>query len=129
MNRHLLPILLNWKNSPDRKPLIIRGARQVGKTWLMQEFGRSYFSDLVYVNFETNRQARSLFEQGLDLSRIIQGLEIQVGKPIVAAQTLVIFDEIQECQEALTALKYFQEQIPEYAFRCSYASEFVFSCR
>ncbi|MBA4300421.1 MAG: ATPase [Cyclobacterium sp.] len=115
MNRHLLPRLLNWKNSPDRKPLIIRGARQVGKTWLMQEFGRSYFSDLVYVNFETNRQARSLFEQGLDLSRIIQGLEIQVGKPIVASETLVIFDEIQECQEALTALKYFQEQIPEYA--------------
>lgn len=115
MNRYLLPRLENWKNSSDRKPLIIRGARQVGKTWLMQEFGRTYFSDLVYVNFETNRPARLLFEQGLDLGRIIQGLEIQTGKPIITAQTLVIFDEIQECQEALTALKYFQEQMPEQA--------------
>lgn len=115
MNRHLLPKLVDWKNSSNRKPLIIRGARQVGKTWLMREFGDRNFSDQVYINFETNRTAKLLFAQGLDLSRIIQGLEIQAGKSIVATQTLLIFDEIQECQEALTALKYFHEQAPEYA--------------
>jgi uncharacterized protein len=97
-----------------RKPLIIRGARQVGKTWLMREFGSRYFADLVYVNFETNRTAKLLFEQGLDLARIIQGLEIQLGKSIDAKNCLLIFDEIQECPDALTSLKYFQEQLPDY---------------
>ncbi|WP_317195098.1 ATP-binding protein [Algoriphagus oliviformis] len=94
---------------------MIRGARQVGKTWLMREFGSLHFPNQLYVNFETNRTAKLLFEQGLDLSRIIQGLEIQAGKPIDASQTLLVFDEIQECPEALTSLKYFQEQAPEYA--------------
>jgi predicted AAA+ superfamily ATPase len=114
MERKLLQKLLAWKNSSVRKPLVLRGARQVGKTWLMQEFGSKYFSDTVYVNFETSRSLRLLFEQGLDLPRIIQGLEIQVGKVIDPKNCLLIFDEIQECPDALTSLKYFQEQLPEY---------------
>lgn len=114
MERKLLNKLLTWKESTERKPLVIRGARQVGKTWLMREFGSRHFSDLVYVNFETNRTAKLLFGQGLDLSRIIQGLEIQEGRSIDPKKCLLIFDEIQECQEALTSLKYFQEQLPEF---------------
>ncbi|PZV84537.1 hypothetical protein CLV31_104188 [Algoriphagus aquaeductus] len=114
MERKLLHKLLTWKDTEGRKPLIIRGARQVGKTWLMKEFGSTYFSDLVYINFEMNRTAKLLFEQGLDLARIIQGLEIQLGKSIDAKNCLLIFDEIQECPDALTSLKYFQEQLPEY---------------
>ncbi|GMQ30254.1 ATP-binding protein [Algoriphagus confluentis] len=114
MERELLHKLLTWKDTVGRKPLIIRGARQVGKTWLMNEFGSTYFSDLVYINFETNRTAQLLFEQGLDLARIIQGLEIQLGKSIDAKNCLLIFDEIQECPDALTSLKYFQEQLTDY---------------
>ncbi len=114
MERKLLQKLLAWKNSSVRKPLVLRGARQVGKTWLMQEFGSKYFSDTVYVNFEISRSLRLLFEQGLDLPRIIQGLEIQVGKVIDPKNCLLIFDEIQECPDALTSLKYFHEQLPEY---------------
>lgn len=106
--------MVDWKVAEGRKPLIIRGARQVGKTWLMREFGSRHFSDLVYVNFETNRTAKLLFEQGLDLARIIQGLEIQHGKSIDAKNCLLIFDEIQECPDALTSLKYFQELMPDY---------------
>lgn len=106
--------MLEWKVAEGRKPLIIRGARQVGKTWLMREFGSRHFSDLVYINFETNRTAKLLFEQGLDLARIIQGLEIQHGKSIDAKNCLLIFDEIQECPDALTSLKYFQELLPDY---------------
>ena len=114
MERKLLQKLLGWKVAEGRKPLIIRGARQVGKTWLMREFGSRHFSDLVYINFETNRTAKLLFEQGLDLARIIQGLEIQHGKSIDAKNSLLIFDEIQECPDALTSLKYFQELMPDY---------------
>ena len=115
MERKLSQKLLAWKNSSVRKPLLLlRGARQVGKTWLMQEFGSKYFSDTVYVNFETSRSLRLLFEQGLDLPRIIQGLEIQVGKVIDPKKCLLLFDEIQECPEALTSLKFFQEQLPSY---------------
>lgn len=114
MEREILKKLVAWKNLEGRKPLIIRGARQVGKTWLMKEFGSRYFSEVVYINFETNRTAKLLFEQGLDLARIIQGLEIQVGKQIDPEKCLLIFDEIQECSEAITSLKYFQEQIPDY---------------
>ncbi|GMQ25034.1 ATP-binding protein [Algoriphagus sp. oki45] len=114
MERELLHKLLTWKDTVGRKPLIIRGARQVGKTWLMKEFGSTYFSDLVYINFETNRTAKLLFEQGLDLARIIQGLEIQLGKSIDAKNCLLIFDEIQECPDAFTSLKYFQELFTDY---------------
>lgn len=114
MERKLLHKLLAWKESAGRKPLIIRGARQVGKTWLMREFGSKFFAELIYINFETNRTAKLLFEQGLDLARIIQGLEIQLGKSIDAQNCLLIFDEIQECPDALTSLKYFQEQLSDY---------------
>jgi predicted AAA+ superfamily ATPase len=114
MYRHLLQNLVAWKNAPNRKPLVIRGARQVGKTWLMKEFGGNHYSEQVYINFETNRTSKLLFQEGLDLRRIIQGLEIQAGKTIDPEKTLLIFDEIQECPEALTSLKYFQEQASEY---------------
>jgi len=114
MYRHLLQNLVAWKNAPNRKPLVIRGARQVGKTWLIKEFGANHYSEQVYINFETNRTSKLLFQEGLDLRRIIQGLEIQAGKTIDPEKTLLIFDEIQECPEALTSLKYFQEQASEY---------------
>ncbi|MFN3999267.1 ATP-binding protein [Algoriphagus sp.] len=114
MYRQLIQKLVNWKSASNRKPLVIRGARQVGKTWLMKEFGANHYTEQVYINFESNRTSKLLFEEGLDLGRIIQGLEIQLGKSIDPKNTLIIFDEIQECPEALTSLKYFQEQAPEY---------------
>lgn len=114
MYRQLIQKLVDWKSDSNRKPLVIRGARQVGKTWLMKEFGANNYSEQAYINFENNRTSKLLFEEGLDLGRIIQGLEIQLGKSINPKNTLIIFDEIQECPEALTSLKYFQEQAPEY---------------
>ncbi len=115
MYRQLMLKLIGWKNNSNRKPLVIRGARQVGKTWLMKEFASANYSEQIYINFETNRTSKLIFQEGLDLARIIQGLEIQFGKIIDPKKALLIFDEIQECPEALTSLKYFQEQKPEYS--------------
>jgi len=106
--------LLKWKDNPDKKPLIIRGARQVGKTWLMKEFGRTAFQEYVYVNFDANQIMKELFAPDLDIKRIITGIEIYFGKKIDPAVTLLIFDEIQEVPEALKSLKYFNENAPEY---------------
>ncbi len=104
-----------WKNRPDRKPLVIQGARQVGKTWLMKEFGRIEFEKVAYINFESNKDIHKLFQSGFDASRIVETLNIFVGFTIDPKNTLIIFDEIQDCPEALTALKYFQENNSEYA--------------
>ena len=103
-----------WKNSPDRKPLLLNGARQVGKTWLMKEFGRIYFQNTVYIDFYNNRRAREIFDADLDPKRIIEELSFISGDVIVPAQTLIIFDEVQECNRALNSLKYFCEDAPEY---------------
>ncbi len=115
MKRQALDKLLEWKDSPKRKPLIIRGARQVGKTWLMKEFGRIAFKNVVYVNFDSNNDITRLFDGDLDISRIITGLQIFSKSKITPQETLLIFDEIQEAPRALTSLKYFCEEAPEYA--------------
>lgn len=115
MYRSALTRLQAWKDKPNRKPLIIRGARQVGKTWLMKEFGRTSFANTAYINFDNNRRMRILFEDDYDLKRIITALQIESGVKIMPKDTLIIFDEVQEVPQALTALKYFYENAPEYA--------------
>ena len=114
MNRTKLAELIAWKNSTSRKPLIIRGARQVGKTWLMKEFGKTHYAQTVYINFEKNKRLISLFKDDFDIKRIIIALQAETGLTIHAENTLLIFDEIQAAPGAITALKYFHEDAPEY---------------
>ncbi len=114
MKRTLYNDLINWKNSPSRKPLILQGARQVGKTWLMKEFGKNEFEQVVYLNFESSQRLKSLFVADFDIKRIISIIEIEVNHKIQSDKTLLIFDEIQEAEKGLTALKYFCEQAPQY---------------
>ena len=114
MNRIALQELITWKNSKIRKPLIIQGARQVGKTWLMKEFGKREFQNVVYLNFESSSRLRELFVSDFNIERIIAVIEIEVKQKIDSQNTLLIFDEIQEVEKGLTALKYFYEQAPEY---------------
>ena len=113
MKRYAINRLIEWKNNSKRKPLIIRGARQVGKTWLMKEFGKAEYKKTIYINFELDNLMCDLFSRDFDTKRIIEGLELTHAK-IDAQNTLIILDEIQECPKALTALKYFYENTPEY---------------
>ncbi|MBO4530388.1 MAG: ATP-binding protein [Paludibacteraceae bacterium] len=115
MKRDALQLLVKWKNQKRRKPLIVRGARQTGKTWLMKEFGRQEFKETVYINFENEPRFRDLFLQDYDTKRIIYTIQIFYGKPIDADTTLIIFDEIQAVEGGLTSLKYFCEEAPQYA--------------
>ena len=119
MYRIAIEKLLKWKNKKNRKPLIIEGARQVGKTWLMQEFGRLHFKDTVYINFDSNSRMAELFASDLDTSRLILGLELYAGRKINPKETLLIFDEVQEVPKALSSLKYFYENAPEYHIVCA----------
>ena len=114
MYREKIEELKKWKESPNRKPLIIRGARQVGKTWLMREFGEKYYEKYAYINFDDNTRMNKLFEEDFDLDRIIQGFKIESGVNIEAKNTLIILDEIQETPKALKTLKYFCENAREY---------------
>ena len=114
MKRFAISQLTAWKNLANRKPLVIRGARQVGKTWLMKEFGKQAFKNFVYINFDSNPDMANLFEGSLQISRLIAGLQIYSGQKITT-DTLLIFDEIQEVPRALSSLKYFCEEAPEYA--------------
>jgi uncharacterized protein len=114
MKRTLLDSLFAWKNGDRRKPLILQGARQVGKTWLMKEFGRLAYEQVVYLNFEQNDRLKSLFVQDFDLSRIITSLSIESGVRLSPQNTLILFDEIQVAERGLTALKYFYENAPEW---------------
>ena len=114
MRRQQLTFLQNWKNSPYRKPLIIHGARQVGKTWLAREFGKNQYEKVAYIDFLNNPRMQELFKQGLDVDRILQGLKAESETDIEPQNTLIILDEIQNVPEALTALKYFYENMPEY---------------
>ncbi len=114
MNRILLTQLALWKASKTRKPLIIQGARQVGKTWLMKEFGKQAFETTIYLNFESSLRIQQLFEADFNIERIIAVIEIETNQTIDAATTLLIFDEIQAVEKGLTALKYFYEQAPQY---------------
>ena len=119
MERLLISQLLKWKESHSRKPLVLEGARQVGKTWLLKEFGRKYFKDVCYINFEQNDVLGEVFAGDLSPQRIIEQLSIYNGKLIEPEQTLIIFDEVQEMPRALTSLKYFCEEAPEYVICCA----------
>jgi len=114
MERKALAQLLEWKNSSDRKPLILKGARQVGKTWLMKEFGKRYYDNTVYFNFDEEEELASVFEKNKNPARIIELLGMICGKKIEPEKHLIIFDEIQECPDALNSLKYFYENANEY---------------
>lgn len=114
MKRKLYSQLIEWKNSSTRKPLILEGARQVGKTWLMKEFGKNEYEDMVYVNCANNDFARNLFLHDLVPQRIIRDIVANTGKRIVAGRTLIIFDEIQNAPKGITSLKYFCEDTPDY---------------
>jgi len=114
MKRQILTQLELWKNKMDRKPLIIQGARQVGKTYIMKEFGKMYFNNVVYINFESSTRLQSMFASDFDIDRIIQIFEIESGQKIAVDNTLIILDEIQEAEKGLTALKYFQENATAY---------------
>ena len=127
MYREKLKELELWKNSNDRKPLIIRGARQVGKTWIMQEFGNKNYEKVAYINFDGNERMERLLQGDFDIERLIEGLKIETGVNIEKENTLLIFDEVQEVPKALTSLKYFYENANEYniiaagsLLRCSF---------
>lgn len=114
MYRYAINDLIAWKNSPNHMPLIIKGARQVGKTWLMQEFGNTQYEKVAYISFDSNPRLDTLFKKDFNIKRLIDGLNIEVGFNITPKDTLIIFDEIQENPLALTSLKYFCENAPEY---------------
>lgn len=119
MYRIAIEKLYKWKNSKRRKPLIIEGARQVGKTWLMKEFGKQAYADTVYINFDSNSRMADLFSADLDTDRLIMGLELYAGRKIDPENTLLIFDEVQEVPRALASLKYFYENAPQYHIVCA----------
>ncbi len=114
MKRNAIRDLIQWKSDAERKPLILRGARQVGKTWLMKEFGQNYYENYVYFNFDEEDELKSIFEANKNPYRIIELLSLVAGEKIFPDKTLIIFDEIQECPEALNALKYFKEKENDY---------------
>ena len=114
MKRQATKYLEQWKSNSNRKPLIIRGARQVGKTWLMKEFGNKHYKNIAYVNFEDSVTLQNLFVENFDINRILLAVEIETGIKIDHLNTLIIFDEIQEAERGITALKYFYEQTPQY---------------
>jgi predicted AAA+ superfamily ATPase len=114
MYRKLITELKRWKSAANRKPLVIKGARQTGKTWLMKEFGRTCYERCAYINFDNNPRMRALFQMDFDVERLLTGLQVEAGCSIVPGETLLLFDEIQEVPNALTSLKYFCEQTPEH---------------
>lgn len=114
MKRNAIQDLIAWKDSEDRKPMVLKGARQVGKTWLMKEFGQNFYDSYAYFNFDEEDELNSIFQANKNPHRIIELLSLISGKKILPGKTLIIFDEIQECPEALNALKYFKERANEY---------------
>lgn len=119
IKRRALQGLIDWKVKKNRKPLVLQGARQVGKTWLLKYFGNNYFDDIAYFNFDRQGELKQFFETTKDPKRIIQNLALVHGRAILPEKTLIILDEIQECNDALNALKYFCEETPEYAIACA----------
>ena len=119
MKRDIMQELLAWKEQPNRKPLVLKGVRQCGKTYILKEFGQEYYKDVAYFNFEETRSLSSLFEQDYDVKRILFELGLFLGRTITPGNTLIILDEIQECPRAITALKYFCENAPEYHVTCA----------
>jgi len=119
MKRTITEKLIKWKNSKNRKPLILKGARQVGKTYILKEFGRNYYKNIAYFNFDHDINLNNLFENTKDPKRILEQLSLVASKKINPNDTLIFFDEIQECPNALNSLKYFYEEIPEYHIVCA----------
>lgn len=114
MKRNALEALMHWKSSEDRKPMVLKGARQVGKTWLMKEFGRTAYDSFVYFNFDEEDELKSIFEVNKNPQRIVELLSLIADEKILPERTLIIFDEIQECPSALNTLKYFKEKANDY---------------
>jgi hypothetical protein len=114
MNRHSIKELIRWKEARRRKPLIIEGARQVGKTWLVKEFARKYYDNIAYINFEEQIYMRNLFETDFDVRRIIPAIDAATHQTCKPGKTLIFLDEIQEATNGITSLKYFYENAPEY---------------
>ena len=114
MKRNAIQALLSWKSNEDRKPMVLKGARQVGKTWLMKEFGKNYYDSYIYFNFDEEDELKSIFAANKNPQRIIELLSLIAGEKILPEKTLIVFDEIQECPEALNSLKYFREKANEY---------------
>ena len=106
--------LLEWKNSPYRKPLMLKGVRQVGKTWILKEFGRCYYKNTAYSNFDENEEYKQFFETIKDIDRLLQNLMLASGQKIMPEKTLIIFDEMQDCPKVINSMKYFCENAPEY---------------
>ena len=119
MERVILKKLLDWKNSPYRKPLILKGVRQVGKTWVLKEFGRRYYENTAYFNFDENEEYKQFFETTKDIDRILQNLMLASGQKIVPEKTLIIFDEVQDCPKVINSMKYFCENAPQYHIACA----------
>ena len=114
LKRNAIQKLIKWKSDEERKPMVLKGARQVGKTWLMKEFGQTYYENYVYFNFDEEDDLKSIFETNKNPHRIIEVLSMIAAEKILPGETLIIFDEIQECPEALNTLKYFKEKANEY---------------
>jgi len=119
LERLVIEKLIKWKDSKNRKPLILKGVRQVGKTWLLKEFGARYYKNIAYFNFDESKEYKQFFETTKDVHRIMQNLTMASGQTIKPHETLIIFDEIQECANALNTLKYFCENTPEYHLACA----------
>ncbi|MBQ9182699.1 MAG: AAA family ATPase, partial [Neisseriaceae bacterium] len=114
MQRNALQQLLAWKNSANRKPLVIQGARQVGKTWLMKTFAQQHYAKMAYISFVDTPDAANIFSGNYNLDHILLGISVLTQTTITAEDTLIIFDEIQECERALNVLKFFNENAPQY---------------
>ena len=114
MKRIFIEKLKEWKSKPNRKPLVLSGARQVGKTWLLKEFGRIAFKNTAYVNFDKNEELKAVFERGFDFKSVISAIQAVCNVDIIPSETLIILDEIQLCPNALRSLKYWQEDYPQY---------------
>lgn len=119
IKRDIIEKLKAWKENPRRKPLVLQGARQVGKSWALKKFGKECFDDIVYINFDTMPALKEDFRRTKVPAQLIRQMEIMTGKPITPSSTLIILDEIQECNDALNSLKYFCEDAPEYAVVCA----------
>lgn len=119
MERFLLKKLLAWKTSPYRKPLIVKGVRQVGKTWILKEFGRLYYDNVAYFNFDENEEYKQFFDTTKNVNRILQNLSMASSQTISSEKTLIIFDEVQDCPNVINSMKYFFENAPEYHIACA----------
>lgn len=119
MERFLLKKLLTWKTSPYRKPLIVKGVRQVGKTWILKEFGRLYYDNVAYFNFDENEEYKQFFDTTKNVNRILQNLSMASSQTISPEKTLIIFDEVQDCPHVINSMKYFCENAPQYHIACA----------